>query len=78
MRLFVRRDCGCRWRKTCIGPRLHLDKAQNILVPADEIDFSTIVRDPEIRGDDSIAQLLQIEERFRFAMFAQNKVIGRA
>lgn len=51
-----------RWRgKAVVGPRLHLDEAQNIVVPTDQVNLSAVVGRAVIRGDEAIAQPPQVE-----------------
>jgi hypothetical protein len=60
-------DGGLAWLDVACAAGFHFDEAENIFVPADEIDFSAAARGAEISRDDRVADLTQVEVRGLFA-----------
>lgn len=60
--------------RSIVHARLHLHKAENAPVPADEIDFAAIVRQSDVSRDEAITEALQIEVGFGFAALAEDEV----
>ena len=58
-----RREIGTR-------PRFDLDKTQNSIIPADQVNLAAVVRNTEVRGHDSVAEGAQMEVRLNFAVLA--------
>ena len=49
-------------------PSLNFNKTKHISIPANQVDFASILRRTKIARHDHIAQLPQMEERFLFAI----------
>lgn len=65
-------------RKAGVGPGLHFDETQDVLIPSDQIDFAAIMGNAEIRRHESVAQALQMKERLGLAALAQSEMLGSA
>jgi len=65
--LFGKIDGGLGWLHVARGPRLHLDEAQNFLVPAHQVQFATVMRRSVVAGDDRISAAPQIKVGVLFA-----------
>jgi len=72
--LTLRHRSGWR-REAGVSSGLYFDETQNAFVPANQIDFAAIVRNPKVCGHESISQILQIEKRLGFTAFAQGQML---
>jgi hypothetical protein len=52
------------------GARLHFDKAQDVFLPSDQIDFTSVMWRTKISGDHHISASTQEKIRIFFAAFA--------
>jgi hypothetical protein len=55
------------WLDIASGARLDLDETQHILVPANEVDFSSVMRRPEISRHHYVSTTAQVKVRIFFA-----------
>src|SRR5580692_2878046 len=70
-------DCRFAGFYITSGPRLHLDKAENIVFPSDEVDFSPAARRTKISRHHCVAQPAEIKVS-RFLAAPASAQVGRA
>src|SRR5580700_1986181 len=70
-------DCSFAGFYVTRGPRLHLDKAENIVFPSDEVDFSPAARRTKISRHHRVTQPAKMKVR-RFLAVPASPQVGRA
>ena len=58
------------------GTGFHLDEAENVFVPADQIEFAAMIGRSVVAGDDNVAEAAEVEVGFFFAAAAGSEVLG--
>jgi len=59
-----------------LGVGLHLDEAEDTMIPCDQIDLSPVLWRAKILSDDAITSFAEIEVGFHFAATGDPKMFG--